>query len=62
MSARPIHSDNQVPLYVLSIQERAEQLASHLEGRAMAQEVKFRRKRFALINYTLIQVGFFFNP
>lgn len=38
---RPILSDDQMPLYVLSIQERAEQLASHLEGKAVAQEVKF---------------------
>lgn len=42
---RPIRSDDQVPLYVLSIQERAEQLASYLEGKAVAQEVKFNDRR-----------------
>ncbi|KAF3689071.1 [F-actin]-monooxygenase MICAL3 [Channa argus] len=32
-SARSLHSDDQMPLYVLSIQERAEQLASQFEGK-----------------------------
>lgn len=34
-----MRSDNQMPLYVLSIQERAEQLASQFEGKPVAQEV-----------------------
>lgn len=32
-----------MPLYVLSIQERAEQLASQFEGKPVAQKVKFTK-------------------
>lgn len=37
---RPLQSDDQMPLYVLSIQERAEQLASQLEGKPAIPQVK----------------------
>lgn len=39
--ARPLLSDDQMPLYVLSIQERAEQLASQFEGKPERPQVKF---------------------
>lgn len=39
--ARPLLSDSHVPLYVLSIQERAEQLASQFEGKPVGPQVKF---------------------
>lgn len=43
-------SDDQMPLYVLSIQERAEQLASQFEGKPVAQEVKSTyRGKFPLL-------------
>lgn len=38
--ARPLLSDSQAPLYVLSIQERAEQLASQFQGKPLAPQVK----------------------
>lgn len=41
--ARPLHSDDQMPLYALSIQERAEQLASQFEGKP-APQVKLPKK------------------
>ncbi|XP_044212328.1 protein-methionine sulfoxide oxidase mical3a isoform X3 [Thunnus albacares] len=37
---RPLHSDDPVPLYVLSIQERAEQLASQFEGKPAGPQPK----------------------
>lgn len=40
-SARPLLSDSRSPLYVLSIQERAEQLASRFEGKPVGPQVKF---------------------
>lgn len=40
-SASPLRSDDQMPLYVLSIQERAEQLAFQFEGKPVAPQVKF---------------------
>lgn len=39
--ARPLLSDSHMPLYVLSIQERAEQLASQFEGKPVGTQVKF---------------------
>lgn len=38
---RPLFSDSHVPLYVLSIQERAELLAAHFEGKPAGPQVKF---------------------
>lgn len=38
---RPLFSEDQMPLYVLSIQERAEQLASQFEGKPARPQVKF---------------------
>lgn len=38
--ARPLLSDSQAPLYVLNIQERAEQLASQFQGKPLAPQVK----------------------
>ncbi|XP_053174674.1 protein-methionine sulfoxide oxidase mical3a [Scomber japonicus] len=43
---RPLHSDDPVPLYVLSIQERAEQLASQFEGRPAGPQPKKKPSRF----------------
>ncbi|KAM9376591.1 protein-methionine sulfoxide oxidase mical3a [Pholidichthys leucotaenia] len=37
---RPLDSLGQMPLYVLSIQERAEQLAAHFEGKPVGQQPK----------------------
>lgn len=39
--AKPLHTDDEMPLYVLSIQERAEQLASQFEGKPVGPQVKF---------------------
>lgn len=39
--AGPLQSGDQMPLYVLSIQERAEQLASQFEGKPAGPQVKF---------------------
>lgn len=39
--ARPLLSDDQKPLYVLSIQERAEQLTSQFENKQDRPQVKF---------------------
>lgn len=36
---KPLHSDDQMPLYVLSIQERAEQLAAQFEGKPVRPQV-----------------------
>ncbi|XP_056243964.1 protein-methionine sulfoxide oxidase mical3a isoform X22 [Seriola aureovittata] len=44
-SGRPLNSDDQMPLYVLSIQERAEQLASQFEGRPVAPQPKKKPSR-----------------
>ncbi|XP_062276120.1 protein-methionine sulfoxide oxidase mical3a [Scomber scombrus] len=43
---RPQHSDDPVPLYVLSIQERAEQLASQFEGKPAEPQPKKKPSRF----------------
>ncbi|KAM9853915.1 protein-methionine sulfoxide oxidase mical3a [Aulostomus maculatus] len=37
---RPLNSDDQMPLYVLSIQERAEQLAAQFEGKPVGPQKK----------------------
>lgn len=36
-----LQSDDEMPIFVLSIQERAEQLASQFEGKPPKPEVKF---------------------
>uniref|UniRef100_A0A8C9Z346 F-actin monooxygenase n=1 Tax=Sander lucioperca TaxID=283035 RepID=A0A8C9Z346_SANLU len=42
--ARPLHSDDEMPLYVLSIQERAEQLASQFEGKSARPQGSLRKE------------------
>ncbi|XP_037623021.1 protein-methionine sulfoxide oxidase mical3a isoform X2 [Sebastes umbrosus] len=51
---RPLHSDDEMPLYVLSIQERAEQLASQFEGKpAGPQTPKKKPSRFFMEQWHL---------
>ncbi|XP_047195829.1 protein-methionine sulfoxide oxidase mical3a isoform X3 [Hippoglossus stenolepis] len=52
-SARPLHSDDQMPLYVLSIQERAEQLVSQLEGKPVALQTQKKPSRFFMEQWYL---------
>lgn len=40
-AARPLHCGDEMPLYVLSIQETAELLASQLEAKPAGAQVKF---------------------
>uniref|UniRef100_A0A671YXQ9 F-actin monooxygenase n=1 Tax=Sparus aurata TaxID=8175 RepID=A0A671YXQ9_SPAAU len=42
--ARPLCSDDEMPLYVLSIQERAEQLASQFEGNSFLPQGSLRKE------------------
>ncbi|XP_029698170.1 protein-methionine sulfoxide oxidase mical3a isoform X3 [Takifugu rubripes] len=44
--ARPLLSDSHAPLYVLSIQERAEQLASQFEGKPVGLQPKKNPSRY----------------
>ncbi|XP_056273736.1 protein-methionine sulfoxide oxidase mical3a isoform X5 [Pseudoliparis swirei] len=44
--ARPLLSDDEMPLYVLSIQERAELLASQFEGKPAGPQLKKKNSRF----------------
>ncbi|GAA6215911.1 protein-methionine sulfoxide oxidase mical3a-like [Lates japonicus] len=53
--AGPLHSDDQMPLYVLSIQERAEQLASHFEGKPVGPQPKKKPSRFFMEQWHLAQ-------
>ncbi|KAM7002839.1 protein-methionine sulfoxide oxidase mical3a isoform 3-T3 [Tautogolabrus adspersus] len=50
---RPLHSDDQMPLYVLSIQERAEQLASQLEGKKAGPQPTKKPSRFFMEQWHL---------
>ncbi|XP_044048098.1 protein-methionine sulfoxide oxidase mical3a isoform X17 [Siniperca chuatsi] len=51
--ARPLHSDDQMPLYVLSIQERAEQLASQFEGKPARLQPKKKPSSFFMEQWHL---------
>ncbi|XP_035521618.1 LOW QUALITY PROTEIN: protein-methionine sulfoxide oxidase mical3a [Morone saxatilis] len=51
--ARPPHSDEQMPLYVLSIQERAEQLASQFEGKPAGPQPAKKPSRFFMEQWNL---------
>ncbi|XP_070762774.1 protein-methionine sulfoxide oxidase mical3a isoform X1 [Enoplosus armatus] len=51
--ASPLHSDDQMPLYVLSIQERAEQLASQFEGKPAAPKPQKKPSRFVMEQWHL---------
>ncbi|XP_039665536.1 protein-methionine sulfoxide oxidase mical3a isoform X5 [Perca fluviatilis] len=51
--ARPLHSDDEMPLYVLSIQERAEQLASQFEGKSARPQPKKKPSRFFMEQWHL---------
>ncbi|XP_075937750.1 protein-methionine sulfoxide oxidase mical3a isoform X1 [Anarhichas minor] len=42
--ARPLHSDDEMPLYVLSIQERGELLASQFEGKPAGPQGSLRKE------------------
>uniref|UniRef100_UPI0037E7C7F6 protein-methionine sulfoxide oxidase mical3a isoform X6 n=1 Tax=Semicossyphus pulcher TaxID=241346 RepID=UPI0037E7C7F6 len=52
---KPLHSDDQMPLYVLSIQERAEQLASQFEGKPAEPQPKKKPSRFFMEQWHLAQ-------
>ncbi|XP_040893421.1 protein-methionine sulfoxide oxidase mical3a isoform X2 [Toxotes jaculatrix] len=52
-SARPLHSDDQLPLYVLSIQERAKQLATQFEGKPVGPQPKKKPSRFFMEQWHL---------
>ncbi|XP_029289447.1 protein-methionine sulfoxide oxidase mical3a isoform X2 [Cottoperca gobio] len=51
--ARPLQSDDDMPLYVLSIQERAEQLASQFEGKPARPKLKKKPSRFLMEQWHL---------
>ncbi|XP_078138967.1 protein-methionine sulfoxide oxidase mical3a [Centroberyx gerrardi] len=51
--ARPLRSDDQMPLHVLSIQERAEQLASQFEGKPARPQPKKKPSRFFMEQWHL---------
>ncbi|XP_071382358.1 protein-methionine sulfoxide oxidase mical3a [Centroberyx affinis] len=51
--ARPLRSDDQMPLHVLSIQERAEQLASQFEGKPARPQPKRKPSRFIMEQWHL---------
>ncbi|XP_070828909.1 protein-methionine sulfoxide oxidase mical3a isoform X2 [Chaetodon trifascialis] len=51
--ARPLRSDDKMPLYVLSIQERAEQLASQFEGKPVGPQPKKKPSRFFMEQWHL---------
>ncbi|XP_054864873.1 protein-methionine sulfoxide oxidase mical3a isoform X9 [Amphiprion ocellaris] len=50
---RPLESENQTPLYVLSIQERAEQLVSQFEGKPARPQPKKKPSRFFMEQWHL---------
>ena len=60
--ARPLCSDDDMPLYVLSIQERAEQLASQFEGKPVRPKVKlpYRHRTVAHFFWETCPVGHFY--
>ncbi|XP_041795730.1 protein-methionine sulfoxide oxidase mical3a isoform X9 [Chelmon rostratus] len=49
----PLQSDDKMPLYVLSIQERAEQLASQFEGKPVGPQPKKKPSRFFMEQWHL---------
>ncbi|KAM6926670.1 protein-methionine sulfoxide oxidase mical3a isoform 4-T4 [Lycodopsis pacificus] len=51
--ARPLRSDDEMPLYVLSIQERAELLASQFEGKPAGPQPKKKPSRFIMEQWRL---------
>ncbi|XP_062418869.1 protein-methionine sulfoxide oxidase mical3a isoform X7 [Pungitius pungitius] len=51
--ARPLHSDDEMPLYVLSIHERAELLASQLEAKPAGAQPKKNPSRFFMEQWHL---------
>ncbi|XP_059190343.1 protein-methionine sulfoxide oxidase mical3a [Centropristis striata] len=51
--ARPLHTDDEMPLYVLSIQERAEQLASQFEGKPARPQAKKKPSHFFMEQWHL---------
>ncbi|XP_025764507.1 protein-methionine sulfoxide oxidase mical3a isoform X5 [Oreochromis niloticus] len=51
--AKPLDSDGQMPLYVLSIQERADQLALQFEGKPVKQQPKKKPSRFFMEQWHL---------
>ncbi|XP_034391983.1 protein-methionine sulfoxide oxidase mical3a isoform X9 [Cyclopterus lumpus] len=53
--ARPLLSDDEMPLYVLSIQERAELLASQFEGKPAGPQPKKKTSRFFTEQWHLAQ-------
>ncbi|XP_029951374.1 protein-methionine sulfoxide oxidase mical3a isoform X14 [Salarias fasciatus] len=52
-AARRLDSDSQTPLYVLSIQERAEQLACQFEGKKVGPQPKKKPSRFFMEQWHL---------
>ncbi|XP_069561370.1 protein-methionine sulfoxide oxidase mical3a isoform X11 [Brachyistius frenatus] len=54
---RPLDSDGQMPLYVLSIQERAEQLASQFEGKPARPQPKKKPSRFFMEQWRLARAN-----
>ncbi|XP_068169322.1 protein-methionine sulfoxide oxidase mical3a isoform X6 [Antennarius striatus] len=52
-STRPLLSEDQMPIYVLSIQERAEQLASQFEGKPVGPQPKKKPSRFFMEQWHL---------
>ncbi|XP_058501693.1 protein-methionine sulfoxide oxidase mical3a isoform X3 [Solea solea] len=54
-TARALQSDDQMPLYVLSIQERAEQLASQFEGKPVGPQTKKKPSRFFMDQWHLVR-------
>ncbi|KAL3061892.1 hypothetical protein OYC64_009927 [Pagothenia borchgrevinki] len=51
--ARPLHTDDEMPLYVLSIQERAKQLASQFEDKPAQPKAKKKPSRFVMEQWHL---------
>ncbi|CAI5664846.1 unnamed protein product [Oreochromis niloticus] len=51
--AKPLDSDGQMPSYVLSIQERADQLALQFEGKPVKQQPKKKPSRFFMEQWHL---------
>ncbi|XP_042351691.1 protein-methionine sulfoxide oxidase mical3a isoform X5 [Plectropomus leopardus] len=51
--ARPLHSDDEMPIFVLSIQERAEQLAFQLEGKRVRPQPKKKPSCFFMEQWHL---------
>lgn len=51
--AGPLHTDDDMPLYVLSIQERAKQLASQFEDKPAQPKVTIYHRKLIINVYTL---------